>query len=252
MRWLLPRAFSAARRAASAASRNRSREPLDGVATDPETVRPALLARSVIGAILIALVLGLTFAAAIMISNHAKTKDDTPPATSEGGSPAQGATTAAGPCTFSGVPATVSLYYAPISDATQFKVTVPGNQPYPVIQQHGDHVLLQINTQDTAWADRSVGTFSGNCENVPVDQTPIGAYPTVCSLTSPTETLLYNDPTFTTAIGTVPSGSHAVTAFTGGSYYLWLDDTYAGWVSGAGSTISGSCSNLPAKPGPPA
>lgn len=253
MRWL-PRAWSLARKASSAASKRRKAQALDAAASleadavEVEPIRPALLARSVVWAVMIALAIGLVLSAALLITSLSGSGDDED--TGAQGGPST-PVPAAGACTYTGVPDSVTLYYAPLSDPTQFKVTVPGGQPYPVIQQRGDHVLLQISDQDTAWADRSAGTLDGDCENVPVDQTPFTAFPTVCSLTTAGQILLHSDPSLANATGTVPPGSHPVTAATGGSYYVWLDDSYTGWVSGTGAELSGPCSSLPAQPGPP-
>jgi hypothetical protein len=194
--------------------------------------------RSIALAVGLTLGLGVILAVAILLANRA--------GNSGGGT---GGGTQSAPCQFIGSSATLIVYQAPVTDATQEKARLPGSNSYPVSQTHEEHVLIQMRDGRTAWADKRAGTLQGNCKNIPVDDTPLTAFPTLCTFTNTTGVPLYRDSVLTGAIGSVTPGTYPLIGINQTRYYLYLDANQGGWVLGSMGLIQGNCALLPARPG---
>lgn len=197
-----------------------------------------LMLRSIALAVGLTLGLGVIFAVAVLLVNRAGNGD--------GGT---GGGAGSIPCQFTGTSGVLTVYQAPITDATQEKARLPGNGHYPVNQTHGEFLLLQLNDGRTAWADMRTGTLEGNCKNVPVDETPLTGFPTLCTFTNTTNVPLYRDSALTGVIGSVAPGVYPLIGISQTRYYLYLDANQGGWVLGSTGLIQGNCTMLPARPG---
>jgi hypothetical protein len=199
-------------------------------------VNARLMIRSIALAVGLTLGLALVLAIAILLINQVgKGK-------SGGGNPNT-------PCQFTGKNPILTVYQAPITDATQEKARLSGSEHYPVIKQRSDHLLIQLRDTSTAWADRRDGTLEGNCKNVPVDDTPLTGFPTLCTFTNTLDVPLYSSAALTNVIGTVSPGTYALIGFNQNRYYLYLDTNQGGWVLGSAGLRQGNCIMLPARPG---
>jgi hypothetical protein len=193
-----------------------------------------LMLRSIVLAVGLTIGLGVIIAIAILLVNR--------PGKSGGGSSST-------PCQFTGTSAILTVYRAPVADATQEDARLPGSDPYLVTQTHGEYVLIQLRDGRTAWADERAGTLEGNCKNVPVDDTPLTAFPTLCTFTNTTSVPLYRDSALTGEIGSVEPGTYPLIGINQARYYLYLNANQGGWVLGAMGLIQGNCAMLPARPG---
>lgn len=194
-----------------------------------------LMVRSIALAVGLTLGLGVILALAIFLVNRAGNGN--------------GGSTRNAPCQFTGANAILTVYQAPITDATQEKARLSGSEQYPVTQTRGQHLLIELRDGRTAWADKRDGTLKGNCKNVPVDNTPLTSFPTLCTFTNTTNVPLYGNAALTGVIGSVASGSYPLIGFNQNRYYLYLDFNQGGWVLGSMGLIQGNCVMLPARPG---
>ncbi len=152
-------------------------------------------------------------------------------------------------CQFTGASEQLIVYQAPILAPSQRKAAVLGGETYPIIKQNNGFYLLQLADDDSGWANSQDGTTAGNCEDIPVDDTPLANFPTICTLAIPQEVALYSAPDLATSIGTVPAGTYLIELTTGGQYYVVLDATTSGWVAAADGQTAGACDALPVAPG---
>lgn len=185
--------------------------------------------------------LGLLFAAAILLANRDNDNNE-----DNGSSNGSNSTQA---CQFSAANTILTVYQAPVTDATQEKARLPGSEKYPVIKQRGQHLLIQLRDGRTVWADRREGRLEGKCSNIPVDDTALSAFPTLCIFTNTANISLYSSAALTTVIGTLPPGTYPLIGFNQDRYYLYLDANQGGWILGSAGQRQGNCVMLPARPG---
>lgn len=144
-------------------------------------------------------------------------------------------------CFFTGQAEQLILYHAPVSAPSQQKSSVLGHEAYPIIKQNRGYYLLQITDDITGWADSRVGAVEGNCEEMPIDETALSEFPTVCAFVSTDEVLLYSEAELINAIEVVPAGTQLVESVSSTGYYLVLGEDVSGWVAAADGQISGNC-----------
>lgn len=152
-------------------------------------------------------------------------------------------------CQFTAPGAQLIVYQAPIQAQSQQKAAVIGGESYPIIKQNNGFYLLQLADDDSGWAKGQDGTTDGDCEDVPIDETPLSEFPTVCVFNNPQEVPLYSEADLVNAIGTVPPGMYLIESTAGGQYYIILDGSSSGWVAAVGGQIMGACDMLPVAPG---
>jgi hypothetical protein len=209
-------------------------------------VDPRLMLRSIVVAVGLTIGLGVIFAIAILLVNRAG-KDGS--GTNSGTGSGTGSSPSNGPCQFAGASPMMTVYQAPITDATQQEARLSGSDLYPVSQTRGQYVLIQLRDGRTAWADKRAGTLEGNCKDVPVDDTPLTGFPTLCTFTNTTSVPLYDNSMLTGAIGSVAPGTYPLIGINQNRYYLYLDVNQGGWVLGSMGFVQGNCMTLPARPG---
>lgn len=141
------------------------------------------------------------------------------------------------------------VYQAPVRAQSQKKAVVLGGETYPIINQNNGYYLLQLAGQDSGWVSSEDGTTHGNCDNIPLDGTPLAGFPTVCAFTNSQDVALYSESDLFNAIGTVPPGTYLIESAGSGGYYIVLDEGYSGWVAAADGQIAGACQTLPGIPG---
>jgi hypothetical protein len=152
-------------------------------------------------------------------------------------------------CQFTAASEQLIVYQAPIQAPSQRKAAVLGGETYPIIKQNDGYYLLQLAEGDSGWANSQDGTTEGDCEDIPIDDTPLADFPTVCAFTNPQEVALYSTPDLVNAMGTVSPGTYLIESTTGNQYYIGLDKNYSGWVAVADGQIAGDCASLPVAPG---
>jgi hypothetical protein len=126
---------------------------------------------------------------------------------------------------------------------------VLGGQTYPIMKQHDGFYLLQLAGDDSGWVSSEDGTTQGNCNNIPLDSTPLAGFPTVCAFTNSQDVALYSESDLVNAIGTVPPGMYLIESAGGSGYYIVLDADHSGWVAAADGQIAGACQTLQGAPG---
>jgi hypothetical protein len=152
-------------------------------------------------------------------------------------------------CQFTAAGAQLIVYQAPIKAQSQQKAAVIGGETYPIIKQNNGYYLLQLADDDSGWANGQDGTTDGDCEDVPIDETLLSEFPTVCVFNNPQEVNLYSEADLVNAIATVPPGMYLIESTTGNQYYIILDGNISGWVGAVGGQITGACEMLPVAPG---
>jgi hypothetical protein len=194
--------------------------------------------RSIAVAIGLTLGLGVIFAVTILLVNRTG---------NSGGGTSGNATPT--PCQFTSSGAILTVYQAPVTDATQALARLPGSESYPVSKTRGEYVLITLHDGRTAWADKRTGTLQGGCRNVPVDDMPLTSFPGLCTFTNTTDVPLFRDSGLTGAIGSVVPGVYPLIGINQTHYYLYQDTNQGGWVLGSMGFVQGNCAMLPARPG---
>jgi hypothetical protein len=152
-------------------------------------------------------------------------------------------------CQFTALSERLIVYQAPIQAQSQQKVAVLGGETYPIIKQNNGYYLLQLAEGDSGWANSQDGTTEGDCGDIPIDNTPLADFPSMCVFTNLQEVALYSKPDLLNAIGTASPGSYLIESTTGNQYYIALDENYSGWVAVTDGQIAGDCDSLPVAPG---
>jgi hypothetical protein len=151
-------------------------------------------------------------------------------------------------CTFSGTLDELVYYFAPLTDPSQQKGVAPGGVPYPVLKQSGEHFLIQLDQSGYGgWVDRRSGILGGDCSQVPVDDTPLSGYDTLCFFTSAGTPPLYAESNLITPQGNAQANTpYVVTLKSATSYLLRLDHAFGVWVAAGTGQLSGfGCNTLP-------
>lgn len=148
-------------------------------------------------------------------------------------------------CQFTALSERLVVYQAPIQAQSQQKVAVLGGEIYLIIIQNNGYYLLQLAEGDSGWANSQDGTTEGDCGNIPIDDTPLADFPSMCVFTNPQEVALYSKPDLVTVIGTAAPGSYLVESTTGNQYYIVLGNNNSGWVAVVDGQIAGACDSLP-------
>jgi hypothetical protein len=93
--------------------------------------------------------------------------------------------------------------------------------------------------------DRRSGMLSGACDTIPVDNTPLADFPTVCTLTSTSTIPFYSDSALTVSQNALAAGTYVVTSQTSRAYLVRIDHAFGGWVPSSAGSLSGACGTLP-------
>lgn len=152
-------------------------------------------------------------------------------------------------CGFTVIPEQLMVYQAPIQAHSQEKAVVPGGETYPIIKQNTGYYLLQLTDDDSGWVNSQAGATQGDCNDIPLDETSLADFPTVCAFTNSQEVVLYSEPELVNSIGTVPSNTYLIESAAANGYYIVLNDQYSGWVAAADGEVVGACQTLPGTPG---
>jgi hypothetical protein len=135
-------------------------------------------------------------------------------------------------CQFVIVTDQAPLYNAPLPHISQQTGVLARNAVYPVLQTTPVYldslVLLSGTERGDAWALRRHGELKGDCARVPIDETPVAAYPAVCTFTIAASA---ND-----VSRTLP-----VIGFENGAYLLWLDHARSEWADSDTGKLGGAC-----------
>lgn len=180
----------------------------------------------------VGLVIGLGLALAIMIVLLRGAED-----TDENGDDSGPATD----CLFLSQTDPVILYHAPVSAPSQQKTSIEGGTSAPIIRQNRGYYLLQVNNEITGWVNSRRGVVEGDCDEIPIDETPLVAFPTVCIFTTDQESTLYSGPDLLNPSGTLSPGTYVVESVNGDGYLLYFENDVGGWVLGTDGEFSGNC-----------
>lgn len=85
------------------------------------------------------------------------------------------------------------LYHAPLTDPSQQRAPLVLGTGYRVERQHGEHFFVTLDGINGGWVDRRSGGLSGDCDVIPVDSTPLAAFPTICTITLAQSAVWYGD-----------------------------------------------------------
>lgn len=137
----------------------------------------------------------------------------------------------------------------PVTDPAFQVASVQGGLSYQVLRSAQQHFLVQYTVGgDGVWLDRRSGYIEGNCLNIPVDETPLTDYDSLCFFSSSTEVSVYNDAslsTIKTPLGNLPPNREVlVTVQDEDAYFLHFDHAMGGWVAKNSGVVRGDCENL--------
>ncbi len=137
----------------------------------------------------------------------------------------------------------------PVTDPAFQVASVQGGLSYQVLRSAQQHFLVKYTIGgEGVWLDRRSGYIEGNCLNIPVDETPLTDYDSLCFFSSANEVTIYTDATLEaikTPIGNLPPNREVlVTAQQGDAYFLHFDHAMGGWVAKNSGTVRGNCENL--------
>jgi hypothetical protein len=148
-------------------------------------------------------------------------------------------------CAFTPTVEGARLYHAPLTDPSQEIGALTVGMAYLVQRQHAEHYYVTLDGVTGGWVDRRSGMLSGACDAIPVDNTPLGDFPTVCTLTSTDTIPFYGDSALTEPRNALAAGTYVVTSQTSRAYLVRIDHAFGGWVPSSAGSLSGACDTLP-------
>ncbi len=145
-------------------------------------------------------------------------------------------------CIFTSSADQITLYDAPISAPSRQYTMLPGGEvAYPIVEQNRGYYLLQPADDLAGWVDSRTGVVDGDCDEIPVDETSLAEFPSVCAFITANDTVLYAESDLLTPLATLLPGAYLIEAIDGDRYYMVLDDGTGGWVLSLGGELSGNC-----------
>jgi hypothetical protein len=151
-------------------------------------------------------------------------------------------------CTFTGTLDVTPLYTAPLTDPTQQADTILSGVSYPVTLRAYEHFYIELDNAHGGWVDRRSGITEGACDAVPLDETPLTDYPTVCAVTLGAETTLYAGSALAVEKDAIPAGVYVVTMRTDTAYNVRLGHAYGGWIASSDGQLKPNCDRVPPEP----
>lgn len=151
-------------------------------------------------------------------------------------------------CTFTAMPEPAPLYHAPLADPKQQKDTLPAGGSYRVISKSGPQYdalfLVAIDDAYGGWVDPRSGTLNGACDDIPIDDTPLATYPTICTLSANNPVSFFDDAALTLGKGALDPGTYVVTRRSGDALFVRLDHAMGGYVRASAGRLSDACDLL--------
>lgn len=151
-------------------------------------------------------------------------------------------------CTFTVGADPAPIYHAPLADPAQQTSILPAGASYHVVSKSGPQydALFLIAFEDvfTGWVDPRGGTLNGPCDAVPIDDTPLIDYPTICTLTAASHAPFFDDAALSLSKGALDPGTYVVTRRTEGALFVRIDHAMGGYVSASAGTLSAACEDL--------
>lgn len=151
-------------------------------------------------------------------------------------------------CTFTVGADPAPIYHAPLADPAQQTSILPPGASYPVISKSGPQYdalfLIAFDDAFTGWVDPRSGTVNGPCDAVPIDDTPLIAYPTICTLTAASPIPFFDDAALSLSNGALDPGTYVVTRRTEDALFVRLDHAMGGYVFTSAGTLSAACDDL--------
>ncbi len=127
------------------------------------------------------------------------------------------------------------LYGAPLVDPALTYNGASGG-PLDVLMRSGADTpveMLQVVIQfgPTGWVHPWAGELSGDCANLPVDDTPIDRNPPICTVTVPPDTPVYAEAGLHTRLPDVlAGGTYILTREAADSVFIIIDYPTGGWI----------------------
>ncbi|MDZ4672705.1 MAG: hypothetical protein SH821_17725 [Phototrophicales bacterium] len=143
-------------------------------------------------------------------------------------------------------PQNIPIYSAPFS-AELLEIDVVGDSvQLTVTKIRNTHVFVIIRGTYGGWVERDFGVLTGNCDEFPLDETPLTEFSTVCFFRPTEQTTLYRDTTLQEAVqGLVPEGSYVIVGQTDTVYQIRISSLIGGFADKTKGLVRGACGLVP-------
>lgn len=157
--------------------------------------------------------------------------------------------TAEDTCTFTPHFNATPLYAAPLADPAQQRGEVPGGVPLLALKRSGltydALIYVTLDTTSGGWVDQRSGTLTGACDDLPLDNTPLIDYPTICTAAVSQAVPFFDDAQlFTPKPFDLQPGTYVVTRRSAASVFVRLDHAMGGWTALSAITLGPACSTV--------
>lgn len=143
-------------------------------------------------------------------------------------------------------PQTIPIYSAPFSAELLEIDGLADSQQLTVSKRRNTHVFVTIRGNYGGWIELDFGVLSGDCEQVPVDETPLTSFSTVCFFRPTEQTTLYRDITLQTPVQSLePEESYVIIAQTDEVYQIRISSLIGGYADKTKGLTRGACGLVP-------
>jgi ABC-type antimicrobial peptide transport system permease subunit len=143
-------------------------------------------------------------------------------------------------------PQNIPVYSAPFSaELLQIDVAVDSVQ-LTVTEIRSTHVFVILRGNYGGWVERDFGVLTGNCDEFPMDETPLTEFSTVCFFRPTEPTTLYRDSSLQEAVqGLVPADSYVIIGQTDNTYQIRISSLIGGFADKTKGLTRGACGLVP-------
>lgn len=143
-------------------------------------------------------------------------------------------------------PQDIPIYSAPVSAELVEIDLMADSLQLTVTKIRNTHVFVRIRSNYGGWVDRDFGVLTGNCDDIPLDETPLSEFSTLC-LYRPTErTTLYADSELTQPRDSLQTdGVYVITGQTQTAYTIYISELITGYADKSKGLARGACGLLP-------
>ena len=149
-------------------------------------------------------------------------------------------------CTYTNTtPREIPIYSAPFS-AEILEIDLLGDSfQLTVTKIRETHVFVTIQGNYGGWVERNLGALTGDCD-LPLDETPLTNFATVCFFPPTEQTTLYADSTLQNVVQSLqPTQSYVIIGQTENAYQIRISSLIGGYADKSKGVSNGACGLVP-------
>jgi hypothetical protein len=149
-------------------------------------------------------------------------------------------------CTYTNTtPREIPIYSAPFS-AEILEMDLLGDSfQLTVTKLRETHAFVTIRGNYGGWVELNLGQLTGDCE-LPLDESPLTDFATVCFFTPTEQTTLYTDSTLQNVVQSLqPDQSYVIIGQTENTYQIRISSLIGGYADRSKGLSNGACGLVP-------